>query len=343
MTNEEITTDQAVIEGVDLLLQRCGHLRPGEKVAIICDKTTRALGNFLEERAKRLTPFVALIEIPPLAMHGQEPPSEAAEAMQRSALCLGITSKSMAHTHARQKAATKGNRYLSLPEYSFKLFADPSLRADYEARGILARFVADAFTHGTTVVVTSAAGTQLTMKIDGRIGNCCPGYVQGPGELGSPPDIEANVSPIETSSEGVVVVDGSIPYPTIGLLKQPVILTVKGGRIVDIEGNPQIVQELRRLFDSAASPKAYILAECGVGLNNHASLTGVMLTDEGTAGTMHFGFGSNSTVGGMNDVAFHLDFVFRRPSMKVDDITVLREGELRFPQTVGHAPFGETQ
>lgn len=322
---------EAMVEGADLLLTKCGRLRSHERITIVCDATTRAQGQLLESRAKRISSNVTLVEVPTLSMHGQEPPAAAAEAMFGSDLCVGITAKSMAHSRARQRACANGSRYLSLPDYSMELFSDPSLRADYEARAVLARFVADAFTVGSHVEVKTDAGTSITMSAAGRVGNCCPGYVQGPGELGSPPDIEANVSPIETSAEGIVVVDGSIPYPTLGLLKSPITLTVTGGRIVRMDGDPVVVAELRRLFESAGSPRAYVLAECGVGLNDMASLTGVMLTDEGAAGTMHFGFGSNSTVGGLNEVPFHLDFVFKNPVLKVDGVTLLERGAFKQP------------
>ena len=321
-------TDDKAIEGADLLLKSCGRVRHGEAVVIVCDRDTRNLGELLESRATLITPRVILIEISPLDMHGQEPPPHLADQMANGDLCLGITAKSMAHTEARRMSALNGTRYLSLPDYTMDLLTHPSLRADFARRGVLARHVADLFTAGSSVRVTSPGGTDITLGIEGRVGNCCPGFVDGPGQLGSPPDIEANVSPIETSGEGVVVVDGSIPYPGIGLLKEPVTLAVKEGRIHTIEGHPETVSKLRQLFESAESPKAYVLAECGVGLNDKAGLTGAMLTDEGAAGTMHFGFGSNYTVGGLNEVAFHLDFVFRIPSLEVDGVSVLHRGEL---------------
>jgi len=133
---------------------------------------------------------------------------------------------------------------------------------------------------------------------------------------------------VETDSEGIVVVDGSIPFPTLGNLSAPVRLQVAGGKIADISGDQKSVDETRALLRSAGSEKAYILAEIGVGLNEKAKLTGTMLTDEGAYGTMHFGFGSNATVGGTNDVPFHLDFVFRGPTMKIDGRTVMEKGEL---------------
>jgi len=321
----------AVVEGADLLLRGCGRVCRGEKVLIVFDASTRALAELLEYRAKLLTPTVTLVEIPPLNMHGQEPPLFVAEEMARADLCIGVTAKSMAHTEARRNAASRGTRYLSLPDYSLSLLASPSLRADYEGRGVIARRLADLFTTGRMIKVTSPIGTNVILRVDGRVGNCCPGYVSGPGELGSPPDIEANVSPIETSAEGVVVVDGSIAYPGFGLLPEPISFTVKGGHIDEIKGEPEMVRKLTRLFASAGSSKAYVLAECGVGLNDRAVLTGVMLTDEGAAGTMHFGFGSNYTVGGLNEVAFHVDFVFRQPSLEIDGISVLRRGEIILP------------
>ena len=53
-----------------------------------------------------------------------------------------------------------------------------------------------------------------------------------------------------------------------------------------------------------------------------------MLTDEGAAGTMHFGFGSNITVGGKNDVSFHVDFVFCDATLTVDDRVLIEDGRL---------------
>ncbi|MBI4345287.1 MAG: hypothetical protein HY553_00420 [Elusimicrobia bacterium] len=316
-----------VVAGADLILKECGRLRSGESVAIVCDTETRAMGRLLEGRARLITPAVRLVEIAPLSMHGQDPPAEAAQAMKEAALCLGITSKSMAHSRARLDAAAAGGRYLSLPDFSLELLASPSLRADYRACAGRAAKVASRFTAGKSVRVTAPAGTDVSMRIDGRTGNCCPGFVERGGELGSPPDVESNVSPIEDSAEGVVVVDGSIPYPGLGLVDSPVRLEVAGGKIVAMDGEDKaLLGRLKRLFESAGSEKAYVLAECGVGLNERASLTGVMLTDEGAAGTMHFGFGSNYTVGGKNQVSFHLDVVFRSPTLAVDGAPVLENG-----------------
>lgn len=312
--------------GARHIVRHCGDLQSGETVVVVSDASTRAVGELLAEEAIAAGGSVTLLEVSAFGMHGQEPESYVAKAMSAAKLIFGVTSKSMAHTGARRAACNAGARYLSLPEFSLGLLADPAVTINYHEAGALAQRVADVFTVGSYARVTTALGTDITLSLEGRTGNCCPGYVAKPGELGSPPDIEANISPLESFSHGRVVVDGSIPFPGLGLLSEPIYLDVLGGRIVNITGDMQIVNRLVALFDSVDPLKSRVLAECGVGLNPLAKLSGIMLTDEGAMGTMHFGFGSNATVGGVNEVPFHLDFVFKAPTLEVDGIPILTDG-----------------
>lgn len=322
-----VSASAEFIQTVDHLVAQCGSLRKGERVTIVADESTIEIARLFASRSEQITEDVQLRSIPMASMHGQEPPVGVAEEMRNADLIFGLTRFSMAHTRARNEACNMGARYLSLPEYSYNLLRDPAVMTDYRGRAPVVRSFADAFTAGLSVRVTSELGTDIAIDIAGRTGNYCPGFVQGPGELGSPPDIEANVSPLETGSDGVVIVDGSIPCAEIGLLQSPVELRVRNGRIVRFDSEDRdIVNKLEHLFERVGSEKAYILAECGVGLNEAAKLTGVMLTDEGASGCMHFGFGSNATVGGLNEVGFHLDFVFRSPDLFIDERQMLSKG-----------------
>lgn len=312
-------------DGARHVVHHCGGLRPGERVIVIGSEDTIEVTQLLAAEARTVTNFVEQYVIPVARMHGAEPPAHVAEAMVAGDLVIGVTSKSMAHTGARLRACQNGARYLSLPEYSLDLLSSDDLDVDYLTLGASVRRVTDALTAGNEVVVTTQKGTHLTTRIVGRIGNCCPGYVRDPGSLGSPPDIEANVSPLETESNGRIVVDGSIAHPTIGVLSEPVTLFVEGGRIRRWEGPAHTLTRIERLFDGHPD-NARVLAECGIGMNPRAVLRGLMLTDEGCAGAVHFGFGSNSTVGGLNSVDFHLDFCVRDASLAIDGRPVLYRG-----------------
>ncbi|MDH5792462.1 MAG: leucyl aminopeptidase, partial [Candidatus Bathyarchaeota archaeon] len=143
------------------------------------------------------------------------------------------------------------------------------------------------------------------------------------------PNIEANVSPVEGSSEGAIVVDASIPYIGIGLLREPVRMTVESGFITDIRGGQQ-ADALRRDLEEKDDPNVYSIAELGVGLNPRSRMTGVMLDDEGVLGSAHIGIGTSITLGGVVKAAVHYDLVLWRPTIELDGEAVIEKGELMF-------------
>ena len=85
---------------------------------------------------------------------------------------------------------------------------------------------------------------------------------------------------------------------------------------------------LNQVFSSAGDDRARIVAEIGIGLNPNAKLCGSMLEDEGCAGTAHVGIGANSTIGGQNQVPFHLDHIIREVSIELDGVPIVVEGKL---------------
>ena len=163
--------------------------------------------------------------------------------------------------------------------------------------------------------MTTKLGTDITCNITGRRAMSAPGWCSGPGSIASPPDAEVNIAPLETETKGVIIVDGSIPCDELGLLEEPLKLVVEQGCVVDIIGKHSEV--LEAMFEKAGD-SARVVAEVGIGLNRRAQLCGRMLEDEGCAGTVHFGMGSNSTIGGKNQISFHLDHIVKNAEIRVD-------------------------
>lgn len=321
-----MTTAPTRIAVIGHLLKHCGSLRAGETFVLITDVSTERIASLFLDAARALGARTRLTTVAVADRHGVEPPEHVAEEMRTGDLVVGLTQMSLAHTRARLLLCASGGRYLSLVGYSESLLDDPCIMADYRAQYTLTRALADAFTEATTLRVTSRAGTDMSFRIEGRVGNCCPGFVDDRYKLGSPPDIEANVSPIEDSSHGIAVIDGSIAAAEIGLLREPMTLLVHNGAITDIKGLDADVATFQAKLAAVGDENARVLAEVGIGLNPLARLTGNMLTDEGVFGSVHFGFGSNVTVGGRNDVPFHVDCVLKEASVWIDDNQVMKHG-----------------
>jgi Thermophilic metalloprotease (M29) len=312
-----MTTEAASCRaGSETLVRKCARLKAGERAYILANPETQAVAEFVLASCRELAVAAELEVIPPLVIHGAEPPSHIGEKMLWANVVFCLTSMSMAHTPQRRAFTDAGGRYLSLPDYSLGLLASPSLTYDFDLAIPVADRLKGLLDGAREIRIQTAAGTDLTLSARGRLANPCPGVCTA-GVMGSPPDAEVNIAPLETRSNGVIMVDGSIPCREIGRLNETVRLELKDGRIVSIGEENESGKKLAAIF--ARNPaNARVLAEFGIGLNPLAELSGRMLEDEGCAGTVHFGFGSNATIGGVNAVPFHLDCVIRQPTVLVN-------------------------
>lgn len=322
----QIANIEAVKHGCEVLVHVCANLHRKDKVLIISDDFTWKVGQAITEVAQTVSAYVKHITIRPFTMHGQEPPTDVTKKMIESTVVFGVTKMSMAHSLACQKACSQGVRYLSLPDYSLNLLSSPALQVDFKKITPIVQWVTEFLSNGERVLLKTKLGTELWMHLDGRQANCCPGWCLEDGTFASPPDIESNIAPLEEKSEGVIIIDGSIPCEKLGLLKKPIKMEIKNGHITKIYG--ELANVLEEVLDHPQDPKTRILAELGFGLNPNARLQGVMLEDEGCLGTVHFGFGSNTLIGGKNQISFHLDMIARYPTVLVDGCTIFEEGRL---------------
>ena len=317
-------------EGCAYLLSHCARLKSSDRIMIISEEKTKDIAALMAETAAKITGQVRHSVIGLLDMHGKEPPAETAKHMKESDVICALTLKSMAHTQARLEATLAGARYLSLPDYSWELLSQEALFVDFQELTPICDRLTDLLTKGNKATIKTDKGTNLTCSIEGRIGNSAPGWCRAPGTLASPPDAECNIALLEEDSNGVLVVDGSIPYDDLGLVTTPVHMQVRDGKVISIQvedtSMDKILQSL--LFQGDHHDQKRVLAELGIGLNPKARLSGNMLMDEGTLGTVHIGLGSNATIGGKNKINFHLDLVIKLPTLEIDNQMILEKGEL---------------
>jgi aminopeptidase len=119
------------------------------------------------------------------------------------------------------------------------------------------------------------------------------------------------------------VVDGSMAG--VGLVRTPIRITIEDGYATTITGGEE-ADRLRALLD-AHGREARTVAEFGIGTNDRARLTGVILEDEKVMGTIHIAFGDNKSMGGSVRVASHLDGLVTAPTVYFDDRLIMDRGQ----------------
>lgn len=317
-----------MLKGAKTLVDVCTKVRPGENVLVVADMTKTSIAKAISAVAIDRGAESIIMVMKPRGRAGQEPPQPVAEAMKAADVVFVPVSYSITHTHAVKNAAAAGARLIVMTDFTEEMMVHGGLEADFEKLKPTCLSVAEKFGEGNHIRLTSPGGTDLTMEITGRRGNALYCIVE-PGQFSTVPTVEANVSPVEGTANGKIVVDASIPYLGIGVIYEPITVEVKDGFITHIEGGRQ-AEVLKKDLASQNDPNAYNIAEIGTGLNPKCRMCGLMLEDEGVVSTCHIGIGTSITLGGVIKAPIHYDLLMWAPRIEVDD-SVIIDGENILP------------
>jgi leucyl aminopeptidase (aminopeptidase T) len=304
----------------------CMGVAPGERVLVVTDERLRPIGHALREAVRDMGNEVILAEILPRKTNGEEPPHEVAALMKMADVVFCPTSKSLTHTDARRAASAAGVRVATLPGVTEEIMVR-CMNADYHRIAERTLKLCALMEETDVVRVTSPAGTDVTLPIRGRKAYASTGLFRKKGESGNLPTGEAFLAPLEGLAHGVVVVDGSMAM--IGMVAAPIRITVEAGYATEITGGEEAAR-LTALLEPHGRD-ARTVAEFGIGTNDKAILSGLILEDEKVMGTIHIAFGDNKSMGGTVRVASHLDGLVKAPSVWFDDRCIMEQGSFVIP------------
>ncbi len=301
----------------------CLGLKPGESCLVIFDRTTAETAARIAREAGHRTKRVEMLEIPIMALNGQEPKASVGARMLMFDCIVMVTKRSLSHTAARADATKAGARIVSMPGVTAEVI-ERAAKVDYDAMRRVTNMLCDLLDRASEARITSALGTDLTFSVSGRqaFGRRA-GLFHARGEWGNFPDGEAYIAPVEGTANGTVVADAS--FAGIGRLHSPLQAAVRDGYAVEFRGEK--AQEAHDMLRSAGDD-AFNLAEFGIGTNDHAVVSGLTVEDEKVLGTCHVAFGSNSSFGGTVSVPVHADAVIRHPTIYLDGKIIMQGGKL---------------
>jgi len=307
-----------------IAIRDCMGAKKNEKILIITDELKREIGLSLYENAIRLGYFSILVEMKSGKINGEEPSPEVAELMQKFDVVFCPTAKSLTHTDARRAASAKGVRIATFPGITKDVMIR-GMNADYKAISKRTIKLQKILEKGKNVRVTAPAGTDISFEITGRKVIPSKGLFHAKGESGNLPTGETFLAPIEGTSNGVFVVDGSMAG--LGLIKNTKIkIEVENGYATKITGGTA-AKKLELMLDKVGK-EARNIAEFGIGTNDSAKLSGILLEDEKVMGTIHIAVGNNVSMGGSVNVPIHLDGIVKKPTVWMDGKLLMKDGKL---------------
>jgi 2,5-dihydroxypyridine 5,6-dioxygenase len=184
--------------------------------------------------------------------------------------------------------------------------------------------------------VTSSAGTDLDVRIEGaRVGGVW-GYTEKPGTLSHWPGGLCLGFPKAGSVNGrLVMAPGDLNLTFKRYLESTVRLTIENDYVTKIDGDSLDAELMREYFAAWGDREAYAVSHVGWGMNTRARWDALAMYDRrdvnGTeqrafAGNFLYSTGANEVAG--RHTLGHFDLPFRRCTVELDGKAVVRDGKL---------------
>jgi leucyl aminopeptidase (aminopeptidase T) len=314
----------------DKIVKTLLGIKPKEKVLLVADTETEMVMVNCLAAAVKAADAEFLIAI----MSSREPgleshtklPSMIKRALEEADVAIGLNRTSGAPSYddtMTRLVKEKRLRYMSMVMRSLENWTKDAATANYEDVYKTAEKLAKVFS-GDVVRLTTKAGTDLKASIKGQRTIIEAGFARNPGETAAFSDGEVSLTTVEGTAEGTVLIDGPIAY--LGQPASPIKLTVRKGRVVDVQGGKKankIKEWLAKVnnFDN--------FAEIGIGVNPNARFSGDWQEEKKRLGNAHIALGDNIYYGGNVNCIFHFDMVLYAPTLYVDGRAIVKHGNLQ--------------
>jgi len=215
-------------------------------------------------------------------------------------------------------------RYLCLVGMNADMMVRCIGRIDYPTLAKFITTLSDMTVKAKEIRITTPAGTDVTFR--NMEGATAPlrGFPDKPGSHMMAGQIGWRI--VRESVNGRIVFDGSI-VPPIGLVKEPVTLHVKDGKIMAVEGGNE-ARVYETWLKGFNHPNMLRMAHVCYGFNPGAKLTGDIVEDERVWGCTEWGVGNHP---GM-PAPSHSDGICLNSSVWLDGEQVLDDGKSIHPK-----------
>lgn len=322
------------------------RVQPGDEVAILSETQSRAVNVHLAELALMrmgARPFHLVMPSPALNAPVPVRSTGSSTALQRNRAALAalksgifiadLTAEGLMHPDELPEIMAAGSRVLYIsdehPDALERLAPDEALIP----RVLHARTLLRAC---KTMHVTSAAGTDLTVRMEGaRIGGNL-GASWEPSTLATWSGGIASCFPALGGVDGTLVLDeGDINITFKRYLEKPVTLRIEKDYVRAVEGHGLDADPMREYFASWNDPEAYGTSHVGWGMNPRARWESMVLYDKAHtngieqrafAGNFLFSTGANPFAG--RHTLGHFDLPVRHCTITLDGVPVVVDGNL---------------
>ena len=335
--------EPAWLAAFEAVLSRCA-LQPGDTVAVLAESQTRpVLAQLAQLAAARMGCNVFTVLVPtPFDPAGPVTRSTGASlalqqlgpvisALAGSTLVVDCTVEGLMHAPELPAILAGGARVIYVsnehPEALARLVPDDALEP--LVKGHVKRLRG-----AKEMRVTSAAGTDLSISLDGATCGGNWGYTTRPGTMTHWPGGLALAFPAACCVNGTLVLaEGDVNLTFKRYIERPITLRIEDDHVTKIEGTGVDAGLMRSYIAAWGEREAYAVSHVGYGLNAQTRWDSMALYDKrdfnGTelrafAGNFLYSTGANEVA--QRHTRGHFDLPVRNCTVELDGVAVVREG-----------------
>jgi leucyl aminopeptidase (aminopeptidase T) len=323
------------VENLKLILEKMCRVKAGTHLLVFADDYARSmtLAQDLMELANSMGAEAVLAVFKRRTHLAEEPPPSVAAAMKSAEVIIGVTEgPEIAHSNARKEATEAGIRRCVFvdPIDGEDHLQNPITLGDLDLIRDRSARLCEIESQGKRVRLTTPHGTDITFSIEGRSAISLSPLAESPLVV-APFYAETAIAPVEGTTEGVIVID-SFVQGWESVLRRPIRYEVRKGRARVETVSSDIPEDAERfkktlLMDGMANNCA---AELGIGTSHIIPGYSIgHVTDKARIGHVHIAIGRNYDLGGTSDSIIHVDGDMTLPTLTIDGVTLLENGELR--------------
>ncbi len=308
-------------KSVRTIVKDCLGLQPQESLQIIVEESLSEIGEALWSCAKKTTPLAILSRFS--QKYSREPGlPPAIEASLCSTDTAIILTPKMVSEKLFEAAHHKGCRILALNHASKELIERLS-DVNFDKVANLSRRIADIFTIGRNMHITTPAGTDLKVSIAKIKGIAETGFASRNGDFTYLPAGEACVY-LDSNIDGCVAIERIAGQKKA--LASPILLHIRSGAIIQIKGGKE-AEQLRKDIRKLGKNGRHI-SEIGVGTNNKVVFGYSMQEDEKMYGTAHLALGQNHATKVHGKIIPAIKGIMMKPTIAIDGRLIVEEGNI---------------
>lgn len=325
------------------------EVKPGDRVAILSETLSRKINVHLAELALvdlRAQVFHVVMPSPaltdPVAVRstGSSPALQGnvsvLAALRTADVVVDCTVEGLLHAPELKNILSEGARLMMIsnehPEILERLTPNKTVHEKVQL-GV------QMLDQAKQMRVTSTAGTDLTVDVQGAPSRGSAGFVTEPGKVSYWPGGLCLCFPRQNTVNGTVVMDeGDVNLTFKRYLESPVHLIIENDFIVDIQGKGLDAQLMRSYLAAWEDKNAYGVSHVGWGMNPAARWDSMVMYDKNdTNGTELRAFAGNFLIStGANEYADrftngHFDLPLKACTVELDGQRIVDQGRLLAP------------